>query len=222
MFHATGYLAHVMDAIDVARRAAEATAGQGDHPRSLGILAVVLHKRFGVTGELQVLSEAVDRARESVRLGASLVAGQAQRLSNLGAMLSDLFTRTGEASVLDEAIDAHRAAADVTADDDPGRAVRLANLGGVLGMAYEKFGDRNALRDAIAARPWPRLRRTARTGPGTPRVWPSRSATGARIPSHPPPRDGSRRIRNSSPRRSAWPGVRCEGPSRTPIPGRVY
>ncbi|MFH8498871.1 CHAT domain-containing protein [Streptomyces coeruleorubidus] len=152
LFHATGDLAHVMDAIDVARRAAEATAGQGDHPRSLGILAVVLHKRFGVTGELQVLSEAVDRARESVRLGASLVAGQAQRLSNLGAMLSDLFTRTGEASVLDEAIDAHRAAADVTADDDPGRAVRLANLGGVLGMAYEKFGDRDALRDAIAAR----------------------------------------------------------------------
>ncbi|MEU1940549.1 CHAT domain-containing protein [Streptomyces coeruleorubidus] len=152
LFHATGDLAHVMDAIDVARRAAEATAGQGDHPRSLGILAVVLHKRFRVTGELQVLSEAVDRARESVRLGASLVAGQAQRLSNLGTMLSDLFTRTGEASVLDEAIDVHRAAADVTADDDPGRAVRLANLGGVLGMAYERFGDRNALQDAIAAR----------------------------------------------------------------------
>ncbi|WP_225824080.1 CHAT domain-containing protein [Streptomyces naphthomycinicus] len=152
LFHATGDLTHVRDAIDVARRAAEATAGQGDHPRSLGILAVVLHNRFRVTGELQVLSEAVDRARESVRLGASLVAGQAQRLSNLGAMLSDLFSRTGEASVLDEAIDAHRAAADVTADDDPDRAVRLANLGGVLGMAYEKFGDRNALRDAIAAR----------------------------------------------------------------------
>ncbi|MBB5926317.1 CHAT domain-containing protein [Streptomyces echinatus] len=152
LFHATGDLAHVMDAIDVARRAAEATAGQGDHPRSLGILAAVLHKRFRVTGELQVLAEAVDHARQSVRLGASLVAGQAQRLSNLGAMLSDLFTRTGEGSVLDEAIDAHRAAADVTADDDPDRAVRLANLGGVLGMAYENFGDRNALRDAIAAR----------------------------------------------------------------------
>ncbi|WP_338490953.1 CHAT domain-containing protein [Streptomyces sp. SJL17-4] len=152
LFHATGDLAHVMDAIDVARRAAEATAGQGDHPRSLGILAVVLHNRYRVTGELQVLSEAVDRARESVRLGANLVAQQAQRLSNLGTMLSDWFTRTGEASVLDEAIAAHRAAADVTADDDPGRAVRLANLGGVLGTAYEKFGDRNALRDAIAAR----------------------------------------------------------------------
>ncbi|WP_406248457.1 CHAT domain-containing protein [Streptomyces anulatus] len=152
LFRATGDLAHVMEAIDVARRAAEATAGQGDHPRSLGILAVVLHNRFRVTGELRVLSEAVDHARESVRLGASLVAGQAQRLSNLGAMLSDWFTRTGRASVLDEAIAAHRAAADVTADDDPGRAVRLANLGGVLGMAYEKFGDRNALRDAIAAR----------------------------------------------------------------------
>ncbi|MER6685940.1 CHAT domain-containing protein [Streptomyces olivaceoviridis] len=152
LFHATGDLAHVMDAIDVARRAAEATAGQGDHPRSLGILAVVLHNRFRVTGELRVLSEAVDRARESVRLGASLFAGQAQRLSNLGAMLSDWFTRTGEASVLDEAIDAHRAAADVTADDDPGRAMRLANLGGVLEMAYKRFGDWNALRDAIAAR----------------------------------------------------------------------
>ncbi|WP_406359492.1 CHAT domain-containing protein [Streptomyces sp. NBC_01544] len=152
LFHATGDLAHVMDAIDVARRAAEATAGQGDHPRFLGILAVVLHTRFRVTGELQVLSEAVDHARESVRLGASLVAGQGERLSNLGAMLSDWFTRTGETSVLDEAIDAHRAAADVTADDDPSRAVRLANLGGVLGRAYEKFGDRNALRDAIAAR----------------------------------------------------------------------
>ncbi|MFI7288412.1 CHAT domain-containing protein [Streptomyces anulatus] len=152
LFHATGDLAHVVDAIDVARRAAEATAGQGDHPRSLGILAVVLHNRFRVTGELQVLSEAVDRARESVRLGAVLVADQAQRLSNLGTMLSDWFTRTGEASVLDEAIAAHRAAADVTADDAPDRAVRLANLGGVLGVAYEKFGDRNALRDAIAAR----------------------------------------------------------------------
>ncbi|MFD6586623.1 CHAT domain-containing protein [Streptomyces anulatus] len=152
LFHATGDLAHVMEAIDVARRTAEATAGQGDHPRSLGILAVVLHNRFRVTGELRVLAEAVDRARESVRLGARLVAGQAQRLSNLGAMLSDWFTRTGRASVLDEAIAAHRAAADVTSDDDPDRALRLANLGGVLGMAYEKFGDRNALRDAIAAR----------------------------------------------------------------------
>ncbi|MFI2642120.1 CHAT domain-containing protein [Streptomyces sp. NPDC018610] len=152
LFHATGDLAHVTDAIDVARRAAEATAGQGDHPRSLGILAVMLHDRYEVTGELQVLSEAVDRARESVRLGASLVAGQAQRLSNLGAILSDWFTRTGEARVLDEAIDAHRAAADVTADDDPHRAVRLANLGGVLEMAYTNSGDRNALRDAIAAR----------------------------------------------------------------------
>ncbi|MEV8388826.1 MULTISPECIES: CHAT domain-containing protein [unclassified Streptomyces] len=152
LFRATGELAHAMDAIDVARRAAEATAGQGDHPRSLGILAVVLHNRFLVTGELQVLSEAVERARESVRLGANLVAGQAQRLSNLGAMLSDWFTRTGKASVLDEAIAAHRSAVDVTADDDPNRAVRLANLGGVLGMAYEKFGDRDALRDAIAAR----------------------------------------------------------------------
>ncbi|MER6631072.1 CHAT domain-containing protein [Streptomyces sp. NPDC000987] len=152
LFHATGDLAHVMEAIDVARRAAEATAGQGEHPRSLGILAVMLHHRYRVTGELRVLSEAVDRARESVRLGASLRPGQAQRLSNVGAILSDWFTRTGEASVLDEAIDAHRAAVDVTADDDPGRAVRLANLGGVLTMAYEKFGDRKALRDAIAAR----------------------------------------------------------------------
>ncbi|MFF9343792.1 MULTISPECIES: CHAT domain-containing protein [unclassified Streptomyces] len=152
LFHATGDLAHVMDAIGVARRAAEATAGQGGHPRSLAILAVMLHNRFRVTGELQVLSEAVDHARESVRLGANLVAEQAQRLSNLGAMLSDRFTRTGEARVLDEAIAAHRAAADVTSDDDPGRALRLANLGGVLGTAYEKFGDRNALRDAIAAR----------------------------------------------------------------------
>ncbi|MFF1737942.1 CHAT domain-containing protein [Streptomyces sp. NPDC058247] len=152
LFHATGDLAHVIDAIDVARRTAEATAGRGDHPRSLEILAVVLHNRFRVTGELQVLSEAVEHARESVRLGASLVAGQAQRLSNLGAMLSDWFTRTGEPSMLDEAIDAHRAAADVTADDDPDRALRLANLGGVLAVAYEKFGDRNALRDAIAAR----------------------------------------------------------------------
>ncbi|MCL7382439.1 CHAT domain-containing protein [Streptomyces sp. 35G-GA-8] len=152
LFRATGELAHAMDAIDVARRAAEATAGRGDHPRSLEILAAVLHNRFLVTGELQVLSEAVERARESVRLGANLVAGQAQRLSNLGAMLSDWFTRTGKASVLDEAIAAHRAAVDVTADDDPNRAARLANLGGVLGMAYEKFGDRDALRDAIAAR----------------------------------------------------------------------
>ncbi|MYX38306.1 CHAT domain-containing protein [Streptomyces sp. SID8377] len=152
LFHATGELAHVVDAIDVARRAAEVTAGQDRHPHVLGILAGVLHTRFRVTGELQVLSEAVERARESVRLGASLVPGQAQRLSNLGAMLSDCFVRTGEASVLDEAIDAHRAATDVTADDDPDRAVRLANLGGVLEMAYEKFGDRNALRDAIAAR----------------------------------------------------------------------
>ncbi|MFJ7083431.1 CHAT domain-containing protein [Streptomyces griseus] len=151
-FHATGDLAHVVDAIDVARRAAEAAAGRGDHPRSLGILAVVLHNRFRVTGELRVLSEAVDHARESVRLGASLVAGQAQRLSNLGAILSDRFTRTGGASVLDEAIDAHRAAVEVTADDDPERAGRLANLGGVLEMAYTRFGDRNALLDAIAAR----------------------------------------------------------------------
>ncbi|MEI5034268.1 hypothetical protein RB201_20735 [Streptomyces sp. S1A(2023)] len=30
LFHATGDLAHVMEAIDVARRAAEATAGQDD------------------------------------------------------------------------------------------------------------------------------------------------------------------------------------------------
>ncbi|MFE1346395.1 CHAT domain-containing protein [Streptomyces sp. NPDC058757] len=152
LFHATGDLAHLTDAIDVARRVTEATAGQGDHPRSLGLLAVVLHNRFRVTGELWALSEAVDRARESVRLGAHLVAQQAQRLSNLGAMLSDWFTRTGRASVLDEAIAAHREAVDATADDDPDRALRLANLGGVLGMAYEKFGDRDALRDAIAAR----------------------------------------------------------------------
>lgn len=152
LFHATGELAHVIDAIDVARRATEVTAGQARHPYLLEILAAVLHTRFLVTGEQQVLSEAVDRARESVRLGASLVPGQAQRLSNLGAMLSDWFARTGEANVLDEAIDAHRAATDVTADDDPDRAVRLANLGGVLEKAYEKFGDRNALRDAIAAR----------------------------------------------------------------------
>ncbi|WP_103509337.1 CHAT domain-containing protein [Streptomyces sp. SM13] len=153
-FHATGDLAHVVDAIDVARRAAEAAAaaGRGDLPRSLGILAVVLHNRFRVTGELRVLSEAVDHARDSVRLGASLVAGQAQRLSNLGAILSDRFTRTGGASVLDEAIDAHRAAVEVTADNDPERAGRLANLGGVLELAYSRFGDRNALLDAIAAR----------------------------------------------------------------------
>ncbi|MEU5287986.1 hypothetical protein AB0G97_28850 [Streptomyces sp. NPDC020755] len=124
LFHATGDLAHVMEAIDVARRAAEATAGQDDHPRALGILAVMLHNRFRVTGELRVSSEAVDRARDSVGLGAVLVAGQAQRLSNLGAMLSDWFTRTGEAEVLDEAVSAHRAAADVTADDDPDRALR--------------------------------------------------------------------------------------------------
>ncbi|QKW36241.1 hypothetical protein HUT06_21215 [Actinomadura sp. NAK00032] len=54
LFHATGDLAHVMEAIDVACRSAEATAGQGGHSRSLGILAVVLHDRFLVTGELEV------------------------------------------------------------------------------------------------------------------------------------------------------------------------
>ncbi|MFE6770607.1 CHAT domain-containing protein [Streptomyces fimicarius] len=175
-FQATGDLAHVVDAIDVARRAAEAAAGRGDHPRSLGILAVVLHNRFRVTGELRVLSEAVDHARESVRLGASLVAGQAQRLSNLGAILSDRFTRTGGASVLDEAIDAHRAAVEVTADDDPQRAGRLANLGGVLEMAYNRFGDRSALLDAIAAR-----RASVAATPEDSPQWPGHTASLAAV-----------------------------------------
>ncbi|MFJ7217962.1 CHAT domain-containing protein [Amycolatopsis sp. NPDC098790] len=149
-FLATGDLAHVADAIEAARQAVE--TGTGDRARWLGILAAVLDNRFRATGELPVLAEAVDTARESVRLGAQLVAGQAERISNFGTLLSDLYSRTGKTALLDEAIEAHRAAVDATADDDPARAFRLANLGGVLETAYNRAGDRQALRAAVAAR----------------------------------------------------------------------
>lgn len=151
VFYATGDLRWLTEAADVTRWAVTRATRTADRATGLSNLAALLHRRSTVTGEFAVLTEAVEAAREGLRIGADAVAGHANHLSNLGAMMFAVWRRTERPAALEEAVDLHEAAVRATPDRHPDRPLLLGNLGGALVQAFERYGDRAALDRGVNA-----------------------------------------------------------------------
>jgi hypothetical protein len=113
--------------------------------------AIELFSAYQRTGELPLLTEAVELFRA---IAAATPAGHPDRaavLSNLGGALRELSERTGDTAVLAEAVQADRDALAATPAGHPNRAVILSNLGNALRELSERTGDSAVLAEAVKA-----------------------------------------------------------------------
>lgn len=117
-------------------------------PESANNLAVDLLARYQLTGDIDMLSDAVRLLREVVAGSGS---EDPEYLSNLASALQHLFDRTGALTALEEAVQLSRASLAATASTDPGRAWHLSNLGSALQRLYERTGERACLDEAVSA-----------------------------------------------------------------------
>ena len=123
-----------------------------DHPYRAGYLSGLgnaLRARFGLTGQLADVDQAIARLFEAVDATPVDHPHRASVLSNLGNALLARFERTGQVADLDQAITAGQEAVNVIQVDHPDRTGMLSNLGGALQTRFEQLGQRTDLNQAL-------------------------------------------------------------------------
>lgn len=103
--------------------------------------------RFGQTGELNDLDQAIDAGRKAV---AAVKSGGFLQLTNLGIALRSGSEQTGNLADLQEAIDACREAVARLPAHHPERGQYLSNLGIALWASYRRTGTFEHLREAVS------------------------------------------------------------------------
>ncbi|MFG2950445.1 CHAT domain-containing protein [Streptomyces adustus] len=151
----TGTLADVEAAIDCLRQAvAAAPSGppeRPDHPDRtvrLAELGVAMRARFELTGAMEDLDAAIDRAREAVLASPLDHPERTSILTALGGSLSKRCEQIGRAADADAAIECLTEALALISSEDPDRLGALNNLAGALGARFELTG---AMADLDAA-----------------------------------------------------------------------
>ena len=127
---------------------------RADHPdraEYLHNLALAMRIRYGRTGSLEDLKEAIKAGREAVDSAFGDHPGQTMFLYNLGAMLWARFERTSNPEDLEEAIIAYRRVVDSALTNDPDRAMYLTALGVTLHCRFRQTGAQADLDEAITA-----------------------------------------------------------------------
>ncbi|MGH4000925.1 MAG: CHAT domain-containing protein, partial [Pseudonocardiaceae bacterium] len=125
-----------------------------DHPNRpmfLSNLGTALRARFGRTGHLADLDQAIAAGRDAVATTPPDHPDRLAFLSNLGAALETRFERTGRQADLDDAVAAGRDAVATTPADHPERSGRLSNLGNALWSRFERTGQQADLDRAVTA-----------------------------------------------------------------------
>jgi tetratricopeptide (TPR) repeat protein len=99
-------------------------------------LAEAQHLRFGRTGDVADLSEAITTAQAVIRETAPYDARYTNRLSTLAGFLQARFVSTMDISDLDAAVESYRKALDAAAADHEDRPMYLSNLGRARLLRY--------------------------------------------------------------------------------------
>ncbi|NHO85135.1 hypothetical protein [Micromonospora sp. CMU55-4] len=106
------------------------------------MLCLVLTRGYDVSGDPNILAEAITAGEQAVRLG-----GVPEALTNLAVALVNLYLLTGFFADLDTAVDLGRqAAADSTA---AGQAINLSNLADTLQLRFAAGAPNNVLDEAV-------------------------------------------------------------------------
>ena len=104
----------------------------------LGLLGVLLKVKYDQIGGEHNLREAIENAKEAVRLAPPNHPNSATMLNSLGNMLAMRYERTVQIADLDMAIQKAEEAVRTTPPDHPKLAAMLNNLGSNVAMRYER------------------------------------------------------------------------------------
>lgn len=113
-------------------------------------MAGALWTRFGRTGQLADLDEAVTFGRDAVAATPPDHPEHPQRLATLSAALQTRFGRTGQQADLDGALSAAREAVATNPPDHPDQTAYLYTLGNTLHTQFQRTGEQADLDEAIA------------------------------------------------------------------------
>jgi len=106
--------------------------------------------RFGRTGELSDISEAISLQQQAVQLTPNGHADIPPYLNNLGHSYGCRFRRTGELSDIEEAISAQQRAVQLTPNGHAHMPARLNNLGTLYLRRFERTGELSDISEAIS------------------------------------------------------------------------
>jgi hypothetical protein len=115
------------------------------------ILAEAQHLRFGRTGDVADLTDAITTARAALRETAAYESGYTNRLSTLGGFLQARFLSTMDAADLEASIGSYRTALDAAAATHEDRPMYLCDLGQALLLRYAYVSHDPADLDAALA-----------------------------------------------------------------------
>lgn len=149
-FENTGILDLLNHAINVYRHAFEICPKDGSQCTYMSGLATSLWYRFGKTGSMVDLNEAISMDRETLSLRPTSHPSRSSSLTNLGLRLWDRFRRTGSMADLEEAISMHRESLALCPPPHPNHSTALNNLGNALVEHFAMTGSMTELEDAIS------------------------------------------------------------------------
>ncbi|WP_194927228.1 hypothetical protein [Catenulispora pinisilvae] len=134
-------------------RAAHETVNRNpsDDVRGVEVLHVLsgsLQDRFAVTGDSQLLQDAVIYGRKAVAATATSDPSLAKRCATLAAALFSLHSQTGDLELIHEAIEADRKAVALT-PSGPERPLYLHNLGSALIRLFQQRSHPDLLKEAL-------------------------------------------------------------------------
>ena len=145
----TGILDLLNHAIIVYRHALELYPKDGSQCTCMSELSCALWHRFGRTGSMVDLNEAILMDRESLSLRPTPHPDRFISLNNLGIRLCDRFRRTGSMADLEESILMHRESLSLFPTAHPDHSMSLSNLGLGLVQRIEITGSMTDIEEAI-------------------------------------------------------------------------
>jgi CHAT domain-containing protein len=116
----------------------------------LADLGNALQARFGRTGSIDDLNQAITAGQQAVDITPPDHPNLPGLLSNFGIALRARFERTGSLDDLNQAITTGQQAVDTTPPDHPDRPMLLSNLGTALQARFVRIGSLDDLNQAIA------------------------------------------------------------------------
>lgn len=136
------------------RELVAATPEGSPYARTLGVLARTtlgagLQRELDLTGDPEVLSEALAVSGEAVKRCAEHNPDRPLVLFNFGSLLLEQHQRAGDEDALRESLRVSLLALNLTPDHDPGRAARLCHVQHLHSLEYDGTRDLGSLRKAV-------------------------------------------------------------------------
>lgn len=139
----------ILAAVAYADRALEIAVTGDDRAAAHEVRATAYRHRFGLTGKLADLDEAIVSIQFVIERAGEDPEMQAGSLDSYGNLLFDRYGLTGEADDLTGSIEASRRALSMLSPDSPARVRALGNLGATLAEASQRGRDTTMLDEAI-------------------------------------------------------------------------